>query len=136
MLERAYLEITNVCNRSCAFCPRTARSPRFMTEKEFSLLAGKLRPHTDCLYLHVMGEPTLHPELGAILRVCDGLRFRVVLTTNGTLLGEKGEILLSRSCLYKVQISLHSFEANGGADGAVEAIRRRGAGVGPPGCRT
>ena len=55
MLSRIYLEITNICNRSCAFCPGTKRPARMLTPEEFALLAGRLRPHTDYLYLHVMG---------------------------------------------------------------------------------
>ena len=57
MFSRAYVEITNVCNMACAFCPGTAREKGFMTPETFALLAGKLRRHTDFLYLHVMGEP-------------------------------------------------------------------------------
>ena len=49
MFSRAYVEITNVCNLACAFCPGTAREKRFMTPETFALLAGKLRPHTDFL---------------------------------------------------------------------------------------
>ena len=59
MLRKAYLEITNVCNLRCAFCPGTKRTPRFLTAEEFALLAGKLRGHTEYLYFHLMGEPLL-----------------------------------------------------------------------------
>ena len=68
MFQRAYLEITNVCNLACAFCPGTTREKRFMAPEDFALLAKKLRPYTEYLYLHVMGEPLLHPQLAEILR--------------------------------------------------------------------
>ena len=97
MFSRAYVEITNVCNLACAFCPGTAREKRFMTPETFALLAGKLRPHTDFLYLHVMGEPLLHPQLAEILHICEEFGFRVCLTTNGTLLPEKLPLLLESS---------------------------------------
>ena len=112
MYSRAYLEITNICNRSCVFCPKTARAPRTMTPEEFRLLAGKIRPFTDYLYLHVMGEPLLHPQLDTLLTIADELGFRVVLTTNGTLLPQQRDILLRAHALHKVHISLHAFEAN------------------------
>jgi len=114
MLRKAYLEITNVCNLSCAFCPGTKRAPKFLTIDEFRLLAVKLRGHTEYLYFHLMGEPLLHPELGAFLDIADELAFKVMLTTNGTLLPERQELLLSASALHKVNISLQSFEANDG----------------------
>ncbi|MBQ9468576.1 MAG: radical SAM/SPASM domain-containing protein [Clostridia bacterium] len=113
MLERAYIEITNVCNLFCSFCPKTRREASFMSVEDFTLYARKLRAYTDCFCLHVMGEPLLHSRLDAILSVCDVLRARVILTTNGTMLRERGDILLAHPSVYKVQISLHSFEANG-----------------------
>lgn len=112
MLSRIYLEITNICNRSCAFCPGTKRTQRMLTVEEFSFLAARLRPYTDYLYLHVMGEPLIHPHLREILARAGELGFRVIVTTNGTLLPQQQDTLLAAECLHKVHISLHSFEAN------------------------
>lgn len=110
--SRFYLEITNVCNLSCSFCPKTKRPPRTLSADEFSLLARKLRPYGEYLYLHVMGEPLLHPQLGEVLQIAASLGFRVCITTNGTLLPKAESILLSAPSVYKISISLHSFEAN------------------------
>lgn len=112
MLKKAYLEITNVCNLACAFCPGTRREKRFMTLEEFEILSARLRPYTDYLYFHLMGEPLLHPELPAFLDYAGRLGFKVILTTNGTLLPTWAEMLLSTPALHKVNISLQSFEAN------------------------
>ena len=109
---RIYLEITNCCNLRCSFCPGTRRPARFLSEEEFAFLAGRLRGCTRFLYLHVMGEPLLHPALGALLEICRTLEFRVVLTTNGTLLPARQAELLSAPALHKLSISLHSLEAN------------------------
>ena len=122
MLKRAYLEITNVCNLACAFCPGTRRDPRFMTEEAFRILAGKLRGRTQYLYLHLMGEPLLHPLLGRFLEIAEEFALPVILTTNGTLLREKGELLCRAKALHKVSVSLQSFEANEG--GSLEAYLR------------
>lgn len=116
MLQKAYLEITNVCNLNCSFCPGTRRAPRFLSVEEFRLLAGKLRMQTDYLYFHLLGEPLLHPELGALLRIAGELGFACMITTNGTLLPERGELLLAAERLRKVSISLQSFEANPGGE--------------------
>lgn len=83
-----------------------------MTVGEFSELAGKLRPYSDYLYLHVMGEPLLHPQLAELLHIAKELGFRVIITTNGTLLPQVGGTLLQSSAVYKIHVSLHSFEAN------------------------
>ena len=112
MLRKAYLEISNLCNLACAFCPGTRREKRMLTPEEFRVLAEKLRGHTEFLYFHLMGEPLLHPDLEALLKIAEELRFRVMITTNGTLLSKKGEILLASPALHKVNLSLQSFEAN------------------------
>ena len=111
-LKKAYLEITNVCNLACSFCPGTKREKRFMSPEDFAFLAGRLRPYTDYLYLHLMGEPLLHPELEEILSRAVELGFKVVVTTNGTLLPRRGELLLSSPAVHKVNVSFQSFEAN------------------------
>lgn len=83
---------------------------------EFQVLATKLRPHTDYLYFHLMGEPLLHPELEKFLEFAGELGFKVIITTNGTLLEKRGNILLESHAVHKVNISLQSFEANVGGD--------------------
>ena len=112
MPKKAFLEITNVCNLSCIFCHKTKRPPRFITEEEFYTAAKNLRPFADFLYFHLMGEPLLHPKLSRFFEIAQELGFKVIITTNGTLLREKGDILLSAPALHKVSISLHSYEVN------------------------
>ena len=110
--NKVYLEISNLCNLRCAFCPGTKRAPHRMTEEEFSALLPKIRPFSDFLYFHLMGEPLCHPLLGRFLELAGQAGFKVILTTNGTLLPKMQEVLLSAPALHKVNISLHAFEAN------------------------
>lgn len=123
--KKIYLEITNICNLSCAFCPPTSRPPKVMTVDEFQQIATKIRPHGRFLYLHIKGEPTMHPQLSEILHICEHLDFRVCITTNGTLLDKIGGILLNSPAVHKVHISLHSFEASpqtGSLEGYLDGI--------------
>jgi MoaA/NifB/PqqE/SkfB family radical SAM enzyme len=110
--NKVYLEISNVCNLKCSFCPGTKRKPKVMTEAEFSALLPKLQPYTDFLYFHLMGEPLCHPNLERYLSLAGMHGFKVILTTNGTLLRNQQEMLLRSPALHKVNISLHAFEAN------------------------
>ena len=118
MFKRMYLEITNVCNLRCAFCPGTQRPRRFMTPEEFRQLATRLRPYGTYLMLHVMGEPLLHPRLAELLDIAGELGFRVCLVTNGTLLPRQLPTLEGSPALHKLSVSLHSFEGNGRQDAA------------------
>lgn len=113
MIDKIYLEITNVCNLDCSFCHKTKREKRLMTEEEFDLLTNKLRGKTKYLYFHLMGEPTLHPLLPRFIEAAKAKGFLPILTTNGSLLSQKGDTLLE-STPYKVSISLHAPEANAG----------------------
>lgn len=110
--RKIYLEISNVCNLSCAFCPGTKRAPRIMSDSEFESLMPRLSPFTDYLYFHIMGEPLCHPKLEKLLEIAGNYGFKVIITTNGTLLRERSEMLLSSPALHKVNVSLHAFEAN------------------------
>lgn len=108
MIERCYLEITNICNLDCVFCPKNARPKRKMTMEEFDLLTDRLRGQVRFLYFHLMGEPMLHEHLSDFIQLAQQKDFVPVLTTNGTLLA-KG----LKALPYKIQISLHSHEGNG-----------------------
>lgn len=114
MLERIYVEIGNVCNLACAFCTGTKRPAKQMTEEEFSFICERIRYHTKYIYFHVMGEPLLHPGLGAFLSVAKDKGLPVCITTNGTLLKEKADVLLQNAtAIHKVSVSLHAVEGNG-----------------------
>lgn len=111
MLDKVFLEITNICNLDCSFCHKTAREKRLMSEEEFNLLTDKLRGKAKFLYFHLMGEPTLHPLLPRFIRTAREKGFLPMITTNGSLLASKGGELLD-ALPYKISISLHAPEAN------------------------
>ncbi len=105
--KRIYIEITNNCNLNCSFCSKTIKSSRYMSVKEFSIILEKVNLYTDYIYLHVKGEPLLHPFLEDILSLLDKYNKKVIITTNGTLLKEKVDLLLKHN-IYRINISLHS----------------------------
>ena len=112
MLKKVYVEITNTCNLACGFCRGTVRAPREMDPADFAVIAAKLRPYTEYIYLHLLGEPLTHSRLQEILAVCRERKYKVTIVTNGTLIGEKAPVLQSCGCLYKICYSLHAYEAN------------------------
>ena len=107
MIDRAYLEITNICNLNCIFCPKNERPKRKMSVEEFDVLTTRLQGHIKFLYFHLMGEPMLHEHLSDFIGMARQKGFITVITTNGTLLS-KGLTTLP----WKIQISLHSHEGN------------------------
>jgi len=110
--KKVYIEITNVCNLSCNFCPKTSRELKFMDKKAFAHVVKSIKHYTDHVYFHLMGEPFLNKELEHFLEISKENQLKVNITTNGTLIHEVKDILLNAQALRQVNISLHSFEAN------------------------
>ncbi len=91
-LRRVFIEITNRCNFDCMFCPSgISERPREDMPRE---LAGSLLTQLNAmgfagtLYLHVLGEPLLHPDVFAITDQAADLGMRPVIFTNGGALSE------------------------------------------------
>ncbi len=123
MIERIYVEIGNICNLSCSFCPKTKRAKKQMSPPEFRTVIERIKNETKFVYLHVMGEPLLHPQLAELFEILRENKMRANITTNGTLLHEKSELLLSFcDVVHKISVSLHSLEGNGRADIMTEYV--------------
>jgi radical SAM protein with 4Fe4S-binding SPASM domain len=105
--KRIYIEITNTCNLSCGFCPKTTRKPEFMSDELFADILKKIKNASEYLYFHVMGEPFMHPRLGYFLDLCGEYGYKVNLTTNATLI-DKVYAILEKPALRQVNFSLHS----------------------------
>ncbi len=110
--SKIYFEITNVCNADCKFCPKTKREKRFVTEAEFDTVLTKIKGRAEYLYFHLMGEPLLHPLVSDFAEKASSCGFKVMITTNGLLSGSRGKELIEKGNIFKISISLHSFEAN------------------------
>lgn len=110
--KKAYLEITNICNASCTFCPGNSREKKLMTAEEFDTVLSKLKGRVEYLYFHLMGEPLLHPLVCEFARKAKCNGFKIIITTNGILSKKVGIPLIETGGIYKISISLHSFESN------------------------
>ncbi|MBE6887997.1 MAG: radical SAM protein [Ruminococcaceae bacterium] len=109
--KKIYIEITNICNLSCSFCPGHRRPKSYMSATEFETAVEKTHRQGENFYLHLMGEPLGHPQFGEILDICDKYDIQTNITTNGTLLKKRCEDILNHN-VRSVCISMHSFGAN------------------------
>ena len=110
--KRIYIEITNICNLSCDFCPKTSRKNEFMNVERFDKVINKIKGHTEHVYFHLMGEPFLNPNLEKFLEISRENNIKVNITTNGTLINKVKDIIINGLEVRQINISLHSFEAN------------------------
>lgn len=104
MFKKIYIEITNQCNLSCPFCIQNQRPPKFLTEKEWQIILEKIKPYTKYLYLHILGEPLLHPKINQFIHVASQ-DFWINITTNGYFIKKIKE----NTKIRQINISLHSF---------------------------
>ena len=119
--KQIYVEITNICNLNCSFCPKNSRPKRFMTVEEFDTITDEISPLTNTICLHLMGEPLLHPNIKEIFEICNKKGLNVYLTTNGTLIKQNLDLLKS-GCAKRISVSLHSFEANNNSNSLDEYL--------------
>lgn len=113
--KRIYVEITNVCNLNCSFCQPTLRPKRYMSVAEFQHICSEIAPYTNYIYLHVKGEPLLHPQLEDILQVAAAYNLTVNITTNGTLIEKRLDTLLANPP-HQINLSFHSAKDNAVVD--------------------
>ncbi len=110
--KRIYLEITNICNLNCSFCPITERDKQFMALDQFEHAISQVAPLAEQVCLHLMGEPLAHPNLEGILNICQKYNCPVQLTTNGLLLTRHTDLILNTKCIRQVNISAQSYMDN------------------------
>lgn len=113
LFKRTYIEISNICNLQCSFCPEVEREKKILSPLEFKKILKEVLPHTEQICLHLMGEPLAHPQFLEILNICNEEGAIVHLTTNGTFLSKYGfETFFNAKCLRQINFSLHSFKDN------------------------
>lgn len=110
--DKIYLEITNICNLKCSFCPEGNRKKEFMKLENFQYIIKQIKDYTNLIALHVKGEPLMHPELEQILKLCYDADLKVNITTNATLIEKNLKILLNSPAVRQINMSLHSINKN------------------------
>lgn len=108
--RQVYIEITNICNLDCSFCPGTRRQPATMDSALFTEIIKQVKPLTDRIYLHVMGEPLLHPEFSLFSQICAEHELPVAITTNGSMFNSSAADSLLNPIVRQVNISLHALQ--------------------------
>ncbi|MGL5089189.1 MAG: radical SAM/SPASM domain-containing protein [Cetobacterium sp.] len=110
--KKIYIEISNICNLKCSFCPTTKRKAQYMSLENFTHILKEVKDYSKHIYLHVKGEPLFHPNLAAILYKAKKEDYFVNITTNGTLIKNCTELLLGNTAPRQINFSLHSFDGN------------------------
>jgi len=107
--KKIYLEITTYCNKSCKFCGNTSRKKEFLSVENFEARLKQIKDLGEKIYLHVAGEPLMHPNLAEFLKIAENNNVSIGIATNGLLIEKQFNTLLSPA-IHELNISLHSAE--------------------------
>ena len=103
--KKIYIEISNICNLKCSFCIGNKRIKKYMSFDEFKTILDKIEGYTKYIYLHLMGDPLVHPEINEFINYASGM-FYVNITTNGYLIDK----IANNKNIRQINISLHSYD--------------------------
>ncbi len=112
MFSKVNIEISNICNLQCSFCPEVVRTKKLMELDLFENIIQQVTPLTELVCFHLMGDPLVHPKLDQMIQICEKYKTKVFFVTNGVLLKESHHHLLLSPAFYQVNFSLHSFFDN------------------------
>ena len=111
-LQRIHIELTNVCNFDCTFCPKQemTRHYEYMDFERVCAIIDEIAEYNmaEKITFHVMGEPFMHPRFFEILDYAAQLGVKTGITTNGTYLDEEQAIKLEKVTASQVNISLQT----------------------------
>lgn len=124
-MNSVYIEITDVCNLNCSFCP-CGKEPHgtreFMRTELFDKCIREAETVADNVYFHVLGEPTLHPGFGMFLKKLEQTSLKLNLTTNGTTISRVSKLILASPAVRQVNFSTHAY-AELPQDGALRHLQ-------------
>ncbi len=110
--SKVNVEISNICNLQCSFCPEVIREKKMMSIDLFRRVIEEVAPLTELVCLHLMGDPLVHPRLSEMIDICEERQVRIFFVSNAVLLKDDKMALLLRSPMQQVNFSLHSFFDN------------------------
>lgn len=110
--RKVYIEITNICNLQCTFCPEVVRDKKIMTLETFENVIHQVSPLTEEVCLHLMGEPLAHPSFKQIIELAEKANVKINLTTNGTLIKNYSFDFFFRPVFRQINFSIQSFKDN------------------------
>lgn len=114
MLDKVYIEISDICGLQCSFCPQSQRvdSRGIMSVEDFRHICQSLstpKRLTNLVCLHILGDPLAVKNLNEYLKILDEFALRLDLVSNAKFLRNHHFALLCQKPIHQVAFSLSAF---------------------------
>ena len=107
-----HIEITNICNLKCTFCPPKILPNGTMSLEKFDDLNFQLKPYTKELAYHIVGDPLVLTNLNEYLNISLKHDLKVNITTTANNINEKHYKALMNPTIKQINFSINSYNAN------------------------
>lgn len=107
-----HIEITNICNLKCTFCPPKILPNGIMSLEKFDDLNAQLKPYTKELAYHIVGDPLVLSNLNDYLNISLKHDLKVNITTTANNINEKHYDALINPTIKQINFSINSYNAN------------------------
>lgn len=110
--KKVHIEITNICNLKCTFCPPKILPNGIMSLEKFDDLNAQLKPYTKELAYHMVGDPLVLTNLADYLNISLKHGLKVNITTTANNINEKHYVSLLNPTIKQINFSINSYNAN------------------------
>ncbi|RBQ29870.1 radical SAM protein [Aliarcobacter vitoriensis] len=110
--RKVHIEITNICNLKCTFCPPKILPNKSMDLELFEKLNKELKEVTNELAYHIVGDPLVLSSLNDFLNISKENSLRVNITTTANNISQKHYETLLNSAIKQINFSINSYNAN------------------------
>ncbi len=110
--RKVHIEITNICNLKCTFCPPKLKPNGTMSLDKFDDINSQLTKFTKELAFHVVGDPLVLSNLNDYLNISLKHDLKVNITTTANNISEKNYETLMNKTIKQINFSINSYNAN------------------------
>ncbi len=107
-----HIEITNICNLKCTFCPPKIQPNGIMSLEKFDDINAQLKLYTKELAYHIVGDPLVLTNLNEYLNISLKHDLKVNITTTANNINEKHYESLLNPTIKQINFSINSYNAN------------------------
>ena len=110
--KKVHIEITNICNLKCTFCPPKILPNGTMSLEKFDDINAQLKPYTKELAYHIVGDPLVLSNLHEYLNISLKHELKVNITTTANNINKKHYVALMNPSIKQINFSINSYNAN------------------------